>query len=79
MKNVILSMAAIAIALLMQAFSASSPGVGGVEQIGNNRYLMIRQAGSRFDGLGPLKIEVLREGDAFCRKFGSHHPSDPNT
>ena len=71
MKNVILSMAAIAIALLMQGCSASSPGVGGVEQIGNNRYLMIRQAGSRFDGLGPLKIEALTEGDAFCRKLGA--------
>tara|TARA_B100000780_G_scaffold261593_1_gene214119 strand:+ start:75 stop:380 length:306 start_codon:yes stop_codon:yes gene_type:complete len=70
MKNVILSTAAIAISLLMQGCSASSPGVGGVGKIGNNRYLMIRQAGSGFDGLGPLKIEVLGEGDAFCRKLG---------
>ena len=69
MKKVILSTAAIG--LLMQGCSASSPGVGGVGEIGNNRYLMIRQAGSGFDGLGPLKIEALTEGDAFCRKLGA--------
>jgi len=67
MKNVILSTAAIAIAWLMQGCSASSPGVG---KIGNSRYLIIRQAGSGFHGLGTVKIDALRKGDAFCRKLG---------
>ena len=45
---------------------ASNPGVG---KIGDNKYMVSRQAATGFHGLGPLKIEALKEGERYCENM----------
>lgn len=40
----------------------------GVVQVGNNTYIITRQAGSGFSGMGDLKADALKEAYTKCSK-----------
>ena len=59
----------LAIATLSTGLSgcASNPGVAS---LGGDQYMISRQAASGFHGLGPLKVEAMREAGAHCVAIG---------
>jgi hypothetical protein len=61
MKQLIHPIAAI-VALLLSACASSS----GVVPIGPDTFLVSRQAGSGFTGLGSLKADAFREAGRYC-------------
>ena len=46
---------------------SSNPGVA---TMGNDQYMISRQAASGFSGLGALKIDALREAKEHCNTMG---------
>ncbi len=42
----------------------------GVARLGNNQYILTRQAASGFHGLGAVKIDALREAENHCMVLG---------
>jgi hypothetical protein len=60
MKKLTLTKSLFAVGAILQRCSASNPGV---VRLGNDQYMLTRQAASGFHGLGPMKIDALREAE----------------
>ena len=54
------------VALLMTGCASNS----GVVPMGNDTYMVSRQAASGFSGMGTLKADAMREAYAECQKTG---------
>ena len=57
----------LAVLAILQGCSPSNPGVA---RLGNNQYILTRQAASGFHGLGAVKIDALREAENHCMVLG---------
>ncbi len=52
------------------AFIAGCASNSGVVPIGQDTYMVSRQAATGFSGMGTLKADAFKEADAFCKSEG---------
>ena len=67
MKKLTLTTTLFAVVAILQECLASNPGVA---RLSNVQYMLTRQAASGFHGLGPMKIDALREAKNHCTDLG---------
>ena len=67
MKKLALITTLFAVVAILQGCLASNPGVA---RLSNDQYMLTRQAASGFHGLGPVKIDALREAENHCTDLG---------
>ena len=67
MKRVSFFAPILAVLAILQGCAPSNPVVA---RLGNNQYILTRQAASGFHGLGAVKIDALREAENHCVVLG---------
>ena len=67
MKRISFFAPLLAVLAILQGCSPSNPGVA---RLGNNQYILTRQAASGFHGLSAVKIDALREAENHCMVIG---------